>query len=70
MKGEDAKGLADADKAVALDAKNPNCLGTRAVIYEKLGRRDEAVAGYRASLAADPHHQFAIDGLKRLGVEP
>jgi tetratricopeptide (TPR) repeat protein len=68
-KGEDGVGLLDAEKAVAL-APTANRIETRAEIYEKLGRRGEAVADYRASLKLDPDMQEARDGLKRLGATP
>ncbi|HEY1797203.1 MAG TPA: tetratricopeptide repeat protein [Stellaceae bacterium] len=68
LKGDDAGGLADAEEAVKLAPKNPFCLGTRGVIYEKLGRRDDAMADYRAALAIDPKDAEAIEGLKRLGA--
>jgi tetratricopeptide (TPR) repeat protein len=70
LKGDDSGGLADAEEAVKLAPKNPFCLGTRAAIYQKLGRRDEAIADYRAAFALDPQDPEAIDGLKRLGVSP
>ncbi len=70
LKGDDATGLADAEEAVKLAPKNPFCLGTRAAIYDKLGRRDDAIADYRAALALDPKDAEAIAGLKRLGVGP
>lgn len=70
LKGDDAGGLADAEEAVKLAPKNPFCLGTRAAIYEKLGRRDAALADYRAAYALDPQDPEAIEGLKRLGVSP
>jgi tetratricopeptide (TPR) repeat protein len=70
LEGDDSGGLADADEAVKLAPKNPFCLGTRAAIYETLGRRDDAIADYRAAFALDPKDPEAIDGLKRLGVSP
>lgn len=70
LKGDDAGGLADAEEAVKLAPKNPFCLGTRAAIYDKLGRRGDAVADYRAAFALDPRDPEAIDGLKRLGAAP
>jgi tetratricopeptide (TPR) repeat protein len=70
LKGNDSGGLADAEEAVKLAPKNPFCLGTRAAIYEKLGRRDAAIADYRAAFALDPRDPEAIDALKRLGVGP
>jgi Tfp pilus assembly protein PilF len=70
LKGEDATGLPDADRAIALAPDEANCFGTRAEIYEKLNQRDKAIADYRAALVLDPHHQSAKDGLKRLGATP
>lgn len=37
---------------------------------KKLGRRDKAVADYRAALKIDPKMKEAEDGLNRLGAEP
>ena len=68
LKGEDAKGLPDASKAVTLVPKEAAVFETRAEIHEKLGHRDEAVTDYRAALGFDPHNQSAIDGLKRLAA--
>jgi tetratricopeptide (TPR) repeat protein len=68
-KGEDAKALPDAEQAVALEPKASR-IETRAEIYEKLGRRDQAIADYRAALKLDPNHATAMDGLKRLGSKP
>ena len=70
MKGEDAKGLPDAEKAVAMAPKNAASMETRAEIYERLGQRDGAIADYRAALVLDNHIQLALDGLKRLGADP
>jgi tetratricopeptide (TPR) repeat protein len=70
LKGNDAGGLSDAEEAVKLAPKNPFCLGTRAAIYEKLGRRDAAISDYRAAFVLDPKDPEAIDGLKRLGTSP
>ena len=69
LKGQDAAALADANTGVSLDP-TANHLETRAEIYERLGRRDEAIADYRASLGIDPGHQTSMDGLARLGVAP
>jgi tetratricopeptide (TPR) repeat protein len=68
--GADAKGLPDVMKALELDPKQPNFIETRAEIYEKMGRREEAVADYRAALAGTPIMQSAKDGLARLGATP
>lgn len=69
VKGEDAKGLPDAEQAVALEPIASR-LDTRAEIYEKLGRRDQAIADYRAALKLDQNYAAAINGLKRLGAKP
>lgn len=65
--GEDAKALPIVMKSLELE-KSPNALETRAEIYEKLGRRDEAIADYRAALVGAPTMQSAKDGLARMGV--
>lgn len=70
IKGDDAKGLPDAMKALERNPKQPSFLETRAEIYEKLNRRDEAIADYRAALAGDPAMKSAQDGLARMGVTP
>jgi len=69
LKGQDAAALADANTGVTL-APTANHLETRAEIYERLGRRDAAIADYQASLIVDPDHQTSKDGLARLGVTP
>lgn len=67
--GEDAKALPIVMKALQLET-SPSILETRAEIYEKLGRREEAIADYRAALARAPAMQPAKDGLARMGVAP
>ena len=67
--GADAKALPIVTKSLELE-KSPNALETRAEIYEKLGRREEAIADYRAALAGAPTMQSAKDGLARMGVTP
>jgi Flp pilus assembly protein TadD len=68
LKGADALGLPDAETAVALAPSEADFMETRAEIYEKLGRRGEAVADYKATLKLDPGHRSAVEGLRRLGV--
>jgi Tfp pilus assembly protein PilF len=70
LKGEDAQGLPDAENAVALGSTDPYHYWVRAEIYEKLGRRDAAIADYRMALTFDPKLQTAKDGLKRLQGTP
>jgi TonB family protein len=65
--GEDAIALPDAIRAVELSPKDDFSLETRAEIYEKLGRREEAIADYRASLALVKNKKEAQRGLERLG---
>ncbi|MGH6969046.1 MAG: tetratricopeptide repeat protein [Stellaceae bacterium] len=69
-KGEDVKGLRDVDMALILAPKNAAVIETRAEIYEKLGKRDQAVADYRTALKLDPKMKEAQDGLKRLNATP
>jgi Tfp pilus assembly protein PilF len=66
MKGDDAQGLLDANKALALAPGDEGSIEDRAGIYEKLGRRDQAIAGYRAALKLNPNDKDAQAGLKRL----
>ncbi|HEV2263527.1 MAG TPA: tetratricopeptide repeat protein [Stellaceae bacterium] len=69
-KGDDQAGLRDVDMALILAPKNAAVIETRAEIYEKLGKHDQAVADYRAALQLDPKMTQASDGLKRLGATP
>jgi tetratricopeptide (TPR) repeat protein len=70
LKGEDAKGLPDAEKAVGLAPTDTYFLETRAEIEEKLGQKDKAIADYDESIKSDSKNSAAIDGLKRLGATP
>lgn len=70
LKGEDALALPDAEKVVTLAPNSVPPLETRAEIYEKLGRKRDAVVDYRAALAIEGDLQLARDGLKRLGADP
>ncbi len=70
LAGRDAEGLPDAEKAVALTPTNSAAIETRAEIFEKLGRRDAAIADYRAALRIKPDMASAQAGLKRMGVAP
>ena len=69
LKSEDALGLADAEKAVALLPHNKYMLETRAEIREKLGRKADAIADYGTVLAIDPGERLAHEGLSRLQTE-
>jgi tetratricopeptide (TPR) repeat protein len=67
-KGDAALALPDAEEAVTLSPENSGAIETRAEIYERLGRRDDAVAGYRAALRLQPDLKAAKNGLGRLGA--
>lgn len=56
------------EKAARIDAERPEVLLAKGEIEEALGRREDAVASYRAALAARPHFKDAADGLERLGA--
>lgn len=49
--GEDTLALPDVNKEIELNPKDSNSLEIRGEIYEKLGRREEAIADYRATMA-------------------
>jgi tetratricopeptide (TPR) repeat protein len=52
------------DKAASMDAVNKNKWGVaKADMYRAAGRTDDAVAAYKAVLAADPNHADALYGL-------
>ncbi|MFZ0870104.1 MAG: tetratricopeptide repeat protein, partial [Rhodanobacter sp.] len=66
LKGQNANGLSDAEKAVALAPNDAAFIQTRAQVYEQLGQRDKAIADYRAALKLAPDMKLAQDGLGRL----
>jgi tetratricopeptide (TPR) repeat protein len=45
-------------------------LGTRGLIYEALGRPEDAIADFRRALTIDPNMRESTDALKRLGASP
>jgi tetratricopeptide (TPR) repeat protein len=79
--GKDAEGLADANKAVEISDAKHGAFTIRAKIEEALGRKDEAVADFRADLkqlmAIKQPDQFEtteiwsdVQALRRLGAAP
>jgi tetratricopeptide (TPR) repeat protein len=68
--GKDQDGLRDVNMALILAPKNAPVIETRAEIEEKLGKRDQAIADYRAALKLDPKMKEASDGLTRLKATP
>lgn len=67
--GEAAKGLPDADRAIALDPRSAMALYVRAKIHETLGRREEAAAGMRAAIAIDPRIGEQMEAMERVGKQ-
>jgi tetratricopeptide (TPR) repeat protein len=55
--GKAAQGLPDAEKSLELLPNDANTLDTRGSIFEALGRKEEAIAGYRRALSKDPNMQ-------------
>jgi tetratricopeptide (TPR) repeat protein len=70
LKMEDALALPDAEEAVTLAPQSAEAIETRAEVYERLGRRDDAIAEYRAALKLRPAMVPAKNGLVRLGAGP
>lgn len=62
--------VAESDRAVALAPLNPEGYHNRAVILERRGAHDAAVADYRAALRYSPHYEPARAALRRLGAAP
>jgi tetratricopeptide (TPR) repeat protein len=60
--------MADMDKAVAKEPDSPIARVRRALVLERAGRRDDAVADYREALKLFAGMQEARDGLTRLGA--
>lgn len=58
----------EVDKAARIDPERPEVLWAKGETEEALGRREDAVASYRAALAARPYLKDAADGLERLGA--
>jgi tetratricopeptide (TPR) repeat protein len=61
--------IADYTKAISLKA-DPVAYSDRGLVYAKQGKKELAVTDFRAALKLDPSDQAAIDGLKRLGLDP
>lgn len=66
--GRNREGLADADAAVRLLAKEAFVWDTRAHIHAALGNRDAAIADFRKALSIDPNFTDSKTGLAKLGV--
>lgn len=66
---KDAKALAAAERAVALDAKNAEGHFHRGLALRNLARNTEAVAAFEEALVHQPKHVFALLGKSKLIVE-
>jgi Flp pilus assembly protein TadD len=66
--GRAAEGLVDIERALKMRPQDVDTIEWRALILEKLGRTQDAVAGFRAALALDPSAAQSKEGLKRLGA--
>ena len=62
--------MADVQQALELAADDAAALDTRAHVFEAMGKRNEAIADYRAALLKEPTLQSSLDGLKRLKAKP
>ena len=58
--------LAQLDKSIELEPLNPEAYHNRGVIYEKQGKRDEAIEAYRTALRYNPQYQPSEQALTRL----
>jgi tetratricopeptide (TPR) repeat protein len=68
--GKAAQGLPDAERSLQLRPDDAPTLGTRGLIYEALGRSEDAIADFRRALAIDPNMREGREALQRLGVSP
>jgi tetratricopeptide (TPR) repeat protein len=66
MRGEDAKALADADKALDLEPRHFGALIGRGMILQKLGKAKEAIKAFEDALAANPQEEDARTAIKIL----
>ncbi|MCZ7656381.1 MAG: tetratricopeptide repeat protein [Xanthobacteraceae bacterium] len=62
--------LTTLDEAIRRDATAASPYRNRAMLYEQMGRKAEAVADYRKTLLLDPADRQAAEGLQRLGAKP
>lgn len=67
---DDLKALAELDETIQRDAAAASSYRSRAVLYEKMGRRADAIADYRKALLLEPSDRAAAEGLQRLDAKP
>jgi tetratricopeptide (TPR) repeat protein len=71
--GEHDKALDDVQRSLVVFRRDASALNQRGRIYEAMGRKQDAIADFRAALALDQGAKANADsraGLRRLGVEP
>ena len=64
------KAIADYDRAIKLDPREPYFYFNRAFAHEQLKQRARAIADYRMVLKLNPKDPDARSALKRLGARP
>ncbi len=69
LRGNPDAAVVLAEDAVSADPANARARSLLAGLYERLGRRDEAVTQYEAALSLDPDNQLDRLRLKRLAPE-
>ena len=65
-----SQALADADRAIALNAHSASAFSTRGLIRERLADSAGAIADFRKALEIDPSFQQPAEGLQRLKAGP
>ncbi len=58
----------DVKKSLELRPDDPGAFEARGLIFEALGRKQEAIADFRRALTMAPNRQISKDALKRLGA--
>ena len=58
----------EVDKAARIEPERAEVLWAKGEVAEALGKREDAIASYRAALSVRPMLREAADGLTRLGV--
>jgi tetratricopeptide (TPR) repeat protein len=70
LAGDNVAALADANRAIALDAHSASAFSTRGLIRERLADAAGAIADFRKALELDPSFQQPVEGLQRLKAGP
>jgi tetratricopeptide (TPR) repeat protein len=65
-----SRAIARYTETIRRDPTSAPAYRDRAIAYEKLGRKAEAISDYRKVLLLDPADKLAAEGLQRLGAKP